>query len=47
MSREVALPSGKTKMFYTETLPPPFELIGYADRSGAGLRSAAFSAASD
>ena len=47
MSRDVALPSGKTKMFYTETLPPPFELIGYADRAGAGLRTAAFSAASD
>jgi MFS family permease len=46
-SRDVALPGGKTKMFYTETMPPPLELIGYDNKHGAGLRTAAFSAASD
>jgi hypothetical protein len=41
-----ATPGGK-KMSYSETLPSPLELIGYDERHGAGLRPAAFSAASD
>ena len=46
MSHDASLPGGKTKMFYSES-SPPLELIGYGGRSGAGLRTAAFSAASD
>ena len=41
-----ATPGGK-KMYYSDTLPSPLELIGYDERHGAGLRPAAFSAASD
>ena len=40
-----ATPGKKTS--YSETLPSPIELIGYDKRPGAGLRPAAFSAASD
>ena len=36
----------RKKLSYSETLPPAFQLIGY-DSKPAGLRTAAFSAASD
>ena len=36
----------RKKMSYSETLPPALQLIGY-DSKPAGLRTAAFSAASD
>ena len=40
------IPSGKMKMRYTDA-PPLFQLIDSSGRSQAGLRPAAFSAASD
>jgi uncharacterized protein YcfJ len=37
----------RKKLSYSETLPPVLQLIGYDTKSAAGLRTAAFSAASD
>jgi len=44
-ARDVAVQSGKTKMFSTET--PPVQLIGYDSALRQNLRTATFSAASD
>jgi hypothetical protein len=45
-ARKTAMPS-KKKAFSSEILPLPFQLIGNDGRRDAGLRTAAFSAASD
>jgi MFS family permease len=45
-SRDMVMQGGKTKMFYTETLPP-VQLIGYGSGLRQNLRTASFSAASD
>jgi hypothetical protein len=45
-SLDAAMPGGKTKVFYAETLPPPFALSSHHGSRESGLRPAAFSAAS-
>jgi uncharacterized protein YcfJ len=47
ISRDAPTAAGKTKMYYTDTPRPLFQLIGYSGRAQPGLRTAAFSAAAD
>lgn len=45
-SRDMAMPGGKMKMYYTVTPMPPLQLIS-ASNERAGLRTATFSAAAN